>query len=211
MDQLDILSSLFATNSKEEFNNYLIKHNYTLETKLDSTFNPLLFELFWSRGDFEWLITTHAFNPGVRDLQGRTLLFPPYGDFRGDNLEKAFIIIRSGVDVNAKDVYGKSAVNYCFDSVFLDVLLENGASIKEALEDNFTIMEKDPKIPYVIQQYQQSSENCKSTLIVFLKISKQHNFIHKDLIKVIAKMVWKTRRQTRVWISPRIKKGSEFF
>ena len=75
MDQLDILSNLFATNSKKEFDNYLIKNNYTLETKLDSTYNPLLFELFWSRGDFEWLITTHAFNPDIRDLQGRTFYF----------------------------------------------------------------------------------------------------------------------------------------
>lgn len=199
MDELDILSNLFATNSKDEFNNYLTTHNYTLETKLDSTYNPLLFELFWSRGDFEWLITTHAFNPNVRDLQGRTLLFPPYGDFGEGDLNRALIIIKSGVDVNAKDIYRRSAMCYCINSSFLSVLLENGASIKEAIEDNFTIMEKDPKIPHVIQQYQQSSENCKSTLIVFLRISKKHHFIHKDLVKVIAKMVWKTRRQTRVW------------
>lgn len=80
-----------------------------------------------------------------------TLLFPPYGDQGEDHLKKAFIIIRSGVNVNAKDIYGKSAVQYCFNSTFLDVLLENGASIKEALESSFTILEK--KIPYLIQQY----------------------------------------------------------
>jgi hypothetical protein len=202
--ELDILSNLFASNLKDEFNNYLAKHNYTLETKLDSTYNPLLFELFWSRGDFEWLITTHAFNPDVRDLQGRTLLFPPYCDLL--DVSGKSLIIRCGVGVNAKDKFGGSAVYCCATHekylASLSLLLENGASFKEALENDHAVVKKDPKILHVIQQYQQSSENCKSTLIVFLKITKQHRFIHKDLVKVIAKMVWKTRRQKRVWILP---------
>jgi hypothetical protein len=192
---LNILSDLYATNSKDEFNNYLTKHNYTLETILESSYNPLLFELRWSRGDFEWLVTTHSFDPDIGDLQGRTLLFPPYCDVCYDS--EKILIIRCGVDVNAKDVYGNSAIHYCDTFGFFSLLLENGASFKEAQE---TISQKTCSLYLsAIQRYQQSSENCKNTLVVFLKINKQHHFIHKDLVKVIAKMVWKTRRQKRVW------------
>jgi hypothetical protein len=171
-----------------DFDVYLKSRNYTMETKVNDTNRMLIFELIRKRGNIQWLITTYKPNINLSDTEGRTLLF--YTVFENDIV----MLINNGLNINATDVIGRSAVYYQRGSRVC-MLLELGASFKDALDGILFELEKKE----IIQSYIDSSTRCKNTLVVFLKINKQHNFIHKDLVKVIAKMVWKTRRQKRVW------------
>ena len=192
-----ILSDYYFNNMYVEFDFYMKSHNFTMETEIENVNTTLLSGLIWTRGNFEWLIDTYNPNINFRNRKGETYLF----DCSSKNRLVKFI--DKGIDVNAKNIHGRSAIFYyghiSVERLCISIMLEAGASFQEALDGNLL---KNPETQKLIQSYIESSTNCKSTLIVFLGISKQHHFIHKDLVKVIAKMVWKTRRQKRVWLLP---------
>ena len=126
------------------------------------------------------------------------------------------MLLNAGADVNAHNTSGSTPFMYlCMygTSSAIKVLLDAGADWR--VPDNFdefgidyarSCNEKEVVIwlEEYIKGLEKSIENCKTATITVLCVGKRKEEmktlnLNKDVVNIIAKMLWKTRREVEVW------------
>lgn len=196
-------------NSDEMFNlllNIILQDRVCIRHILDehnvSSIQYLLWSkepmLFYARFEnIRWLSCPEDFDINVRNARGRTLLFDVLR-----NKEIFDELLERNIDVNIHDKDGLSAVmfyaNYA-NNYTVCKLLDHGASLKEAKE----AYAKDVKpltstMWTYFEQYEQRETSCRKSVAGFTLMGKSlKGLIHKDLIPVVANLVWSTRRREK--------------
>ena len=103
---------------------------------------PLFYALeFLEPAAIETLIRSKGADPSVRDRHGMTLLHYLLGLCQGDDKEMTRIVsilLKAGIDVNARDIYGRTAVFAANTVAIAKSLVEAGADLNARALDGAT-------------------------------------------------------------------------
>lgn len=184
-------------NSGDEKGLHLVLEHYKV-----TSFENLFFEgesLVFYFADLccpqlEWICSAFKFNINVKNDDGKNVLYDTWR--RPEKIEQ---LLKYGIDVNTKDSYNQSAVFWYAklgDEEHVCLLLDHGASLKEAKE-GLAIREHDSKDLWdCLSRYEEKETSCKKSVAGFTLMGKVcKGLIHKDLIPVVASLVWATRRR----------------
>jgi hypothetical protein len=161
--------------------------------------NMTLAQLFMNTHELEWFVRTYNPNLNIQNDLGKTVM--SYAFMSLENTQ--FLLSRGVCDVHLRDINGESpvmlAVRYCCTQVVC-LLLDNGASLKDA----YTGFEKSTRKPSfemdtlkgTLDHYKCCEHECKLATIAIL-VWKKRRLLHHDIVDVISKMVWSTRRMSK--------------
>lgn len=161
---------------------------------------PLLHALLIDIDTWDWLLQRYQPNLNIVDPQGRNLL--GYGSHHPHTL---LWFLQRGVNPNHYDKSGQSPIMKYVSwngDVQVDYLLTWGASLKEARQQ-LALMRNEHKsaahvrMRSVIQDFVDTRTRCENAVLTLLHCSKGR--IHRDLVPVIGRMVWASRRVREIW------------
>ena len=180
--------SLIISKDRDGIQCLLDKHNVSSIQYLLWANESVIFHTTFD--NIKWLNCPEDFDINIRNALGRTLLFNVW------KINQTFDeLLKRNINVNICDERGLSAVMFYagLGCVYHTCkLLDYGASLKEAREAYKQYYPNSTsKILDTIKEYEQRETSCRKSVAGFTLMG----LIHKDLIPVVAGLVWLTRRR----------------
>jgi len=197
-DLCEQLATLLYWNDRPGFSRLLESSGLHVNNIRYTKNNMTLAQLLINTHELEWFVRTYNPDLNIQNDLGRTVMSYAYGSLENTQ----FLLSRGVCNIHLRDVNGESpvmiAARVCNYQVVC-LLLDNGASLKEA----YMGFEKSTRGPSfqadtlkgMLDVYECCEHECKLATIAILTLKKRR-LLHHDIVDVISKMVWLTRRMT---------------